>query len=275
MKPNERKTYNDVPSEVNTDPQRNAQVSVPPTSPTGVHRVDDTRKAAYHDGYVHGRVVENSRERDLRDRDSNNAARGLLLGILFASLVGLVGGTLYYLSERNESPTPAIVPVPQETEPEPEAPQTIERERTIIERVIPIPQEAPETPADNAAPTPQTPPEQQQPEQNINITVPNSQTQETPPEQPESPPASAPQIDIKLPEMKQETNATPEATAEPAAPPETEAAPEAESAPEMNVAPDSQSQVNESAAPATDAQATNTTEPANESGFAIPADPVE
>jgi hypothetical protein len=163
MNPNNRSSYNrEEQTRIQTDPVRTT-----PTNQTYNHEtvnnpnVDPNQKAAYHDGYVHGRVVENSRqERHLHDRDNNNAARGLLLGILLTSLLGLLAGALYFWNERNEAADPVdpVAPAGQVVEPS-VSPSPIERETTIIERVVPIP-------------TPQqtTPPD-------VNITVPESQNQ--------------------------------------------------------------------------------------------------
>ncbi|AFY84576.1 hypothetical protein [Oscillatoria acuminata] len=96
MKSNERKSSPQTPSEVNTTPQGHGQVSVPPASPTAA-RVNRAENAGYNQGYVQGRVVENVRENRLRERDNDNSARGLFLGIILTSLVALGVGTLYYV----------------------------------------------------------------------------------------------------------------------------------------------------------------------------------
>lgn len=247
MKSNERKSSSQTPSEVNTTPQGHGQVSVPPASPSAA-RVNRAENAGYKEGYVQGRVVENGRENQLRERDNDNAARGLFLGIILASLVALGAGTLYYLTQRDGASTPATTPAPQQTEAEPAPTRTIERERTLIERVIPVPQEnsgTQEQPPAEPAPA--------QPAPNINITVPNSQTQEAPPEQPAPAPAAPSNININLPETNPDpTPAAPAESAEPATPPvESQEAPEA---------------------PAETTPEPQSAEPSNdESGFAIPA----
>jgi len=246
MKSNEGKSYSQTPSEVNSTPQGHGQVSVPPASPTAA-RVARAENAGYNEGYVQGRVVENVQENRLRERDNDNSARGLFLGIILSSLVALGAGTFYYLSQRDGASTPATAPVPQQTEAEPAPTRTIERERTLIERVIPAPQDTSgeqEQPAAEPAPA--------EPAPNINITVPNSQTQEAPAEQPPSAPAAPSNININLPEINPDsTPAAPAESAEPTTPPvESQQAPEtpAETTPEP-----------QSAAPS------------NESGSAIPA----
>ncbi|MBD6618925.1 hypothetical protein FNW02_24650 [Komarekiella sp. 'clone 1'] len=113
---------------------------------------------SYRNGYVDA-------QENLADRDNSNAASGLLVGLLLASLVGLVGGVLFFLNQRNDTPTPitpAIV-VPQK----PEAKQPPEKETTIIEKtrdvLVPVPQQQ--------APVPQAP--VAPPQQDINISIPN------------------------------------------------------------------------------------------------------
>lgn len=245
MKSNERKSYPQTPSEVNSTPQGHGQVSVPPARPSATP-VERAENAGYNQGYVQGRVVENVRENRLRERDNDNSARGLFLGIILTSLVALGAGTLYYLSQNDGASTPVMTPVPQEPEAEPAPTRTIERERTLIERVIPVPQDTSgeqEQPASEPAPSDPIP--------NINITVPNSQTQEAPPEQPASEPASPSNININLPDLAPDsTPAAPAESAEPTTPPvESQQAPEPEP---------------ETAEP-------QSAEPSNESGFAIPA----
>ncbi|MCT7974287.1 hypothetical protein [Laspinema olomoucense] len=246
MKSNERQSSPQTPSQVNSTPQGHGQVSVPPASPTAA-RVARAENAGYNDGYVQGRVVENVRENQLRERDNDNSARGLFLGIILTSLAALAAGTLYYLSDRDGASTPVTTPVPQQIEAEPAPTRTIERERTLIERVIPVPQDTSgeqEQPASEPAPA--------EPAPNINITVPNSQTQEAPAEPPAPAPAAPSNININLPEIKPDsTPAAPAESPEPATPPvESQQAPEtpAETAPEPQSA-----------------------EPSNEWGSAIPA----
>ena len=196
MKPNDPNNYSrEVQREVHTDPVTHTQNTTTRTTET-VNGVNPAKKAAYHDGYVHGRVVENSQQAEVqRVRETDTAARGLLLGIILTSLIGLALGAVYYLNQRNEAPNPAVAPTtaPRAIEPSPaEAPiRSTERETTIIERAIPVPQPAdpqPSSPTNiditvpnpsnqqapvETQPAPTTPP-------NINITVPNSVNQEAP-----------------------------------------------------------------------------------------------
>ncbi len=238
MKSNERNPHNETPSQANSTPQGNGQASVPPVTPSAA-RAERAENAGYNDGYVQGRVVENVRENRRHERDNENTSRGLLLGIILASLVALVGGALYYASQRDSASSPAIAPAPEQPQAEPAPTRTIERERTIIERVIPG------TP-DTSGEAEETAPEPAQPAPNINITVPNSQTQEAPVEQPAAAPVSPPNINITMPEINQESTPAPAEPTTPAV--ENQETPE----PEASPAPES-------------------AEPANDSGLTIPA----
>lgn len=84
-------------------------------------------------------------EAALRARENDGLARGLLLGVVLMSLIGLVAGVLFFLTEQNRQTVP-IVPAPAGVEPEaPEIPtntNTEIRER-VIERteIVPVPQQ--------------------------------------------------------------------------------------------------------------------------------------
>ncbi len=142
----------------------------------------------YRDGYTHGRIAEH---RHLEDnqvvRDNNNAARGLLIGIILTSVVGLGAGLYYFLNQRNDEPAPTPtttivpVPVPRATQSPSPAPERtiIQRERTIerVPQVVPIPQtQASPSPQPNI--TIQQPPSSPAPAPNVNITVPPSSLQQ-------------------------------------------------------------------------------------------------
>jgi hypothetical protein len=120
---------------------------------------------SYEDGYVHGRATERSFEQQYQqDNAERTATRGLLLGFTLTALVGLVAGTLFYLNQRQESTTPVVVPVPNNT-------QQPNRETTIIERTTETTQES--------APTRQEPAEAPRTNQpDIRIIVPNSGQQQ-------------------------------------------------------------------------------------------------
>jgi hypothetical protein len=77
---------------------------------TRVTETANSKDDAYERGYVHGKAVDLSYQRaDLAQRDNDNAARGLLLGLLLASIAALVGGFLWYINIRNnESVNPVL-----------------------------------------------------------------------------------------------------------------------------------------------------------------------
>lgn len=116
---------------------------------------------SYQNGYTRRAYEEN-----LRTRDDNNASRGLLMGVLLTSLLGIAIGALFFVNQQSQ--TPAVVPVPAE----PEATDTETNNTQIRERVIertrelvPVPQPqapAPQQPeAESAPPTDVTQPEVQ------------------------------------------------------------------------------------------------------------------
>ena len=137
---------------------------------TSISKTTETVNGAntYKDGYVNGQVDERYQENALASRDNENAGRGLLIGILLASLAALAAGAVWFANQNNDvNPvTPVVVPVPNRAEPSP-VPET-KTETTIIDRtrdvLVPVPQQqtspAPQQPAVTA------------PEQNVNITVP-------------------------------------------------------------------------------------------------------
>lgn len=139
--------------------------SNPPANVTGTNEINPNRvvnpqPTTYEHGYLHGRVAEERRNADLQEvRDNDNAARGLLLGILLTSLIGIPLAALFYLTQRDQTPAPInrtiVVPSPAPSQ----SPQVQER---IIERdrVVPIPQ-APAPRVDVTIPNPA--PQQQAP----------------------------------------------------------------------------------------------------------------
>lgn len=171
--------------EVNNDPNQNNYREVP----TNTETINNRLPEEYRDGYVHGRVAEH-RYNEVRqvDRDNNNAARGLILGIVLSSLLAIPALAYYFWNRQNQepvvtpnpAPAPIIVPSPS---PQPEK-TIIQRERVIERnpevRVVPVPQgQAPTTPAPNInieqpAPAPNINIEQPTPapQPNVNITVP-------------------------------------------------------------------------------------------------------
>ena len=149
---------------------------------------------SYQHGYVHGRVAERStQERASATRDNENAARGLLLGILLTTIAALSAGVIWYLNQSAQTststPQPVLVPVPSDR-PNTES-STVDRsseKQTIIEKIkevpVPVLQPPASTPQQNentttAAPTqPETQAETTQPEQNNGATT-ESQTSST------------------------------------------------------------------------------------------------
>lgn len=133
-------------------------------------------RRAYNDGYLQGRTTAERRyEASVHARENDSAARGLLLGVLLTSLVGLAIGAYFLLTQR---PTPTGVVVPPVTLPDVNAepvPSPEVRERIIErDRLIPIPQEVPVP--------------------SVTITVPESQPAPQPPAQTIQPaPTEAPQ----------------------------------------------------------------------------------
>jgi outer membrane biosynthesis protein TonB len=117
---------------------------------------------AYKDGYVNGQIAESYQEDVVVARDNENAGRGLLIGILLASLAAITAGAVWFANQSNDvnTITPVAVPVPNRVEPSP-VPETKTEIRTIKKEVV-VPQQ-------QTAPAPQ--PSAATP-QNINITVP-------------------------------------------------------------------------------------------------------
>jgi len=124
---------------------------------------------SYRDGYATGRVSERlQQEEGLAERDNNNAARGLLLGMLVTALAALTGGAIWLLNQRDQTPAPVapvVLPAPSNAKPSPQASKAPEK-TTVIEKtkevLVPVPQPVSSSPA---------------PRQEVNITVPSPATQ--------------------------------------------------------------------------------------------------
>jgi hypothetical protein len=154
--------HNHTPKNSNTNIQNGRHLNTP------VETVNPDA-VSYEEGYVHGRASERSLENQEQEvRSEHSAARGLLLGMALTSLVGLTVGAIFYLNQREESPTPTPVLVPARP-----APQQPNRETTIIERTTEKIQ--PPAPINQE---PSTAPQQSQPD--IRIIVPNSGQQSAP-----------------------------------------------------------------------------------------------
>jgi hypothetical protein len=203
--PNERQTFGREEShKFYTGTNGNTHTQVTKTTET----VNNT--GSFRDGYLHGQVAERGyQEETLTERDNNNAARGLLLGIILTSLAALTVGVVWFLNQSNEAPTqvlpPVIVPNSQPNDsPSPEANQPPAKE-TIIERtrdvLVPVPQQS----------APQAPSPAPQPD--INITVPNSAPQQPTAKQAPAtetvPPASQSQSDsTEVPDTQTDSSDT-------------------------------------------------------------------
>ena len=172
----ERELYQDQNGNTHTRVTRNTE--------TVRHNLPDE----YRDGYTHGRIAEAS--------DNGKATRGLLLGLILTSVLGIAGGLLYYLSQRDSEPTtvPVTVPVPSPTatlSPTPTPERTIQTSPTFV----PIPQ-TPATTSPTPEPTiniqPSPSPLNVNPEVNITIPPSPTPTPETPSGQTAPTPTTSP-----------------------------------------------------------------------------------
>ena len=170
MTNNNERSYN---KEVKQDSYTNADGSIH-TNVTRTSETVENDPNNYEDGYADGSIQERDyQKRNLAARDSNNAAGGLVLGVMLAALATLVGGAMWYFNQtkeaENATPTPIEAPVTIEKEPaEPEVSKPAENNTTtIIERTreVAVPVEVP-------VPVPQQQEPAQQPQQrDININV--------------------------------------------------------------------------------------------------------
>jgi hypothetical protein len=129
----------------------------------------NTRKAtpdeiAYRNGYTRGRNSDRKVTYTTPIvRDANNTANGVLLGILLASLVGIITATFFILTKQ-EQPAVVETPLPQQTlpqsaQPNVVQPQPVQRETTVIERTTDRVQEVvPAAPPDVQITVPTTQP---------------------------------------------------------------------------------------------------------------------
>lgn len=147
-------THKDANGHIHTDATRTTET------------VNNPSHNSYQTGYINGQVSERRQEENLIERDNDNAARGLLLGILLTALAALGGGAIWFFNQSNESPTPVapvVVPVPNnkpDTKLSPQAGKAPEK-TTIIERtkevLVPVPQLASPSPAAVPNPASQSP----------------------------------------------------------------------------------------------------------------------
>ncbi|MEH1942213.1 MAG: hypothetical protein V7L01_18630 [Nostoc sp.] len=171
--PNEREIKNsEVKQESYTDINGNTHTDLTRTTETVKNNTANPN--SYTNGYVQGRNSErNYQQADLAERDNNNASRGLLLGIIVTSILGLIVGGVWYSNQRNdaavENTVPVAVPVPSSSPTPSASPQT---KTTIIERTreVPVPVAVP-VPVPQQQVTPPSAPRQP----DINITIPPQQ----------------------------------------------------------------------------------------------------
>lgn len=236
MKPNEENSSSrEIDQEVHTDATNGHVSTTRTTTSVPSTTANASKEAAHHQGYVQGEMAQNHRQLGTQEvRDNENAGRGLLLGLLLASMAGLVLGSVYYLNRGEEAPTPTSAPVivvPKANQPSatPAPTRTIEKETTIIQKIVPVPVQP--SPVQKATPAPQASPAQKatsapqpSPAPNINITIPNSQQQAAP--SPSSPsnntnttvPNSQRQPASTPPTPSPESSATPSPTQDEGAP---------------------------------------------------------
>ena len=103
---------------------------------SGIHgRPATPEEVAQRDGYVQGRSDEHYVQRNLRDQErvvaqsraNDNAASGLVFGLIIALLAAGIGAAFYFLSGDRTDVVPVAVPqIQKET--------TTEKETTVIER---------------------------------------------------------------------------------------------------------------------------------------------
>jgi len=219
MKPNEENSSSrEIHQELHTDATNGHVSTTRTTTSVPSTTAKASKEAAHNQGYVQGQMAENHQAGTQEVRDNENAGRGLLLGILLASLAGLVLGSVYYFNRAEEAPTPApVIVVPKANQPSatPAPTRIIEKEKTIIEKIVPVPVQP--SPVQKATPAPQPSPAQKaapapqaNPAPNINITVPNSQQQDAPAQQAAPSPSSpSNNINITVPNSQKEPASTP------------------------------------------------------------------
>lgn len=220
MKPNEENSSSrEIHQELHTDATNGHVSTTRTTTSVPSTTAKASKEAAHNQGYVQGQMAENHRQAGTQEvRDNENAGRGLLLGILLASLAGLVLGSVYYFNRAEEAPTPApVIVVPKANQPSatPAPTRIIEKEKTIIEKIVPVPVQP--SPVQKATPAPQPSPAQKaapapqaNPAPNINITVPNSQQQDAPAQQAAPSPSSpSNNTNTTVPNSQKEPASTP------------------------------------------------------------------
>lgn len=120
-----------------------------------------SRRAKFNQANIRERQIEDRvmQERVLAEqqkiRDNDNAARGLMTGIILTGLAGLVIGTLFALGQQDRSREPLNQPIIVPNTAPQSSPQVRER---VIEQAVPVPQQgtttAPQSSGSTTQPTP-------------------------------------------------------------------------------------------------------------------------
>ena len=192
---------------------------------------------SYRDGYVEGQAEnrlhqeEYDRAREQQIREENSGTNGVLLGVALTALVALIFGTIFFLTQRNETPTQTEINIPEETESSQEEPPQ-ETETNVIERTVEKTQEVVPVPQESSQPEAAPPP-------NVEINVPASEPEPAEPEPAEPEPAAEQTPPATNEQQPQEAPA-----AEPPEPQETPATTN-----EMNQEPMTETPPDESATP--------------------------
>ena len=187
---NNRETYNrESYREIDRDAQGHVTHTKEVVSPRIKSAAPSSQATSYRNGYFQGRVSEQRlSEENARIRETDGAARGLMIGILLTALTGLVVGATFLITQRNSTPVPASSPV---TVPAPASnSQPTQNKTTVIERtteLVPVPQEPVVVP-------------------DVNVTVPSS-NQPAPANQ-SAPSQSAPTIQMAPPSQSGTTGTT-------------------------------------------------------------------
>lgn len=162
-------TYPNDPDSPRRDPYPNADEPIDRLDPRD------------QQGHVAGRKVESDRlfVEEQRARDNDSAARGMLIGIVIASLLGLGVLAWYFLTQRNPEPVPQII-IPESTSPSPQAPPPPPEVNITVPSTQPsqAPASPPEVDNNITIPSPQqSQAPETAPEINNNITVPSASPQ--------------------------------------------------------------------------------------------------
>ncbi len=129
-------------SEQNDRSYNHSDDSMPLDDRTINTRLATSDEIAYREGYTYGRNQEQFREQVNQKRENDSAANGVAIGVLLATLAGMVLAMTYF-GTRSQQIDQTPVPVPPQTQSSP-TPTQSPAQTTIIERqpqVIPVPQQ--------------------------------------------------------------------------------------------------------------------------------------